>query len=167
MTKFITWGRHPNHANGQWIKLFKGSNANDTATRKAQGFELRLMPFRLHPEKDADFPALTEENRKEAFLRSVMNMEGAKMRWQERAKTGLTDSELEKALRYELGTAGGSGGSDILNISYQGSGLKIWAGWRYILTSYDVPIFEGKSTIAMARKTFNIANPNDKQISLF
>ncbi len=43
----------------------------------------------------------------EALKRATNSYEGAQDRWQERAKQGLTDEQLEQALAYELGTAGG------------------------------------------------------------
>ena len=50
-------------------------------------------------------------------------------RWKERARTGLTDFQIQAALRYELGIMGGSGGPGQPSLAYQGSGLKIWASW--------------------------------------
>jgi hypothetical protein len=167
MAQYMTWGRHPDYADGQWIKLFRGKNASDIAHRKAQGFELRIMPEWMHPEKKTACPALTDEDRKEAFLRAVTHTQGAKSRWQERTETGLTDTDLEKALRYELGIAGGSGCSVSVKVEYEGAGLKIWASWQGVNPCIDAPIFEGRQAMAMARQVFGIADPDDKQMSLF
>lgn len=168
MTHYVTWGRHPDYASGQWIKLFGGSNASDTAARKAQGFELRVMPVYFHPEKSVT-RMLTEEDRKTAFLRALTSTQGAKERWQERAETGLNDQDLHDALRYELGIAGGSGCRDSISISiaYEGAGLKIWASWQSVNACIDTPIFEGTHAVAMARLVFGIADLDDKQMSLF
>lgn len=166
MTHYITWGRHPDYAGGKWIKLFRGRNASDTAYRKAQGFELRVMPSFMHPEKTVT-RILTEEEKKQAFVRAVTNTTGAKKRWRERVETGLNDQDLHDALRRELGIAGGGGCRDSVKVEYQGVGLKIWASWQGVMTCIDTPIFEGKHTMAMARQVFGIANPDDQQISLF
>lgn len=55
---------------------------------------------------------LNESDIKDAFMQAVHSYANAKKRWQERAVKGLTDDELAKALRYELGIAGGSGCRD-------------------------------------------------------
>ncbi len=165
-TKTITWGRHRDYAGGKWIKLFGGSNASDIAYRKAQGFELRVMPVFMHPEKTVT-RILTEEDKKQAFIRAVTNTTGAKDRWQERVETGLNDQDLHDALRRELGIAGGGGCRDSVKVEYEGSGLKIWASWQGVMPCIDAPIFEGRHTIAIARLVFGIPNPDDQQMSLF
>ncbi len=166
MIHYMTWGRHPDYAGGQWIKLFRGSNVSDTTHRKAQGFELRVMPVLFHPEKTVS-RILSEDNKKEVFIRAVTSMAGAKKRWKERAETGLDEQSLYDALRYELGTACGSGCSDRINIAYQGAGLKIWASWQSVNHCIDTPIFEGKHTMAMARLVYSICDPDDRQQKLF
>ncbi len=110
---------------------------------------------------------MTNDDKKKAFIRAVNNMQDAENRWKERAEIGLTDEQLSQALRYELGIAGGSGGRDALSIAYEGSGLKIWAGWQNINPYMDQPIFEGQKTVKMARIVFGIADPSDKQMALF
>ena len=166
MTQKITWGKHPDYANGKWIKLFNGTNAEHTKERRAQGFELRVMPKWLHPEK-SESKVLSESDRETAFIQAVTNTQGANERWERYKKTGLTDEQLSAALRYELGIAGGSSCSDSISIAYEGSGLKIWASWQSVNHCIDLPIFEGKRTIAMARKVFCIDNPDDQQMALF
>ena len=167
MKQYITWGRHPNYADGQWIKLFRGKNASDTAYRKAQGFELRVMPEWMRPEKKTTNCILTDEDKQKAFIRAVTNTAGAKDRWKKRAEKGLNDQGLHDALRRELGIAGGGGCRDSVKIEYQGAGLKIWASWQGVTTCIDSPIFEGKHTMKMARQVFGIDNPNEQQMSLF
>ncbi len=110
---------------------------------------------------------MTNGDKKKAFIRATHNMQDAEKRWKERTKTGLTDEQLSQALRYELGIAGGSGSRDTLSIAYEGSGLKIWAGWKSINPYMEQPIFEGQQTINMARMVFGIIDPNDKQMTLF
>jgi len=166
MTKQMTWGRHPDYAGGQWIKLFKGTDIHRMTERRAQGFELRVMPEWFHPEETIS-RILSEEDRKTAFIRTVTNMSGAKQRWKERAETGLSDGQLSEALSYELGIAGGSSSHNSINIAYKRAGLKIWASWQNVNSCIDAPIFEGQQTIAMARKIFDIADPADRQMSLF
>lgn len=53
----------------------------------------------------------------------------------------------------------------MLGISYQGSGLKIWAD-RGIGSYTRKPILAGAATVAMARMVYGIRDPNDKQMSL-
>lgn len=166
MTHYITWGRHPDYAGGQWIKLFRGKNASDTSHRKAQGFELRVIPTHFYPEKQST-RILTEEDKKSAFMRAVTSTQGAKQRWKERLETGLNDQDLHDALRYELGIAGGSGCRNSIDVAYEGAGLKIWASWQSANPCIDAPIYEGKHTMAMARLVFEIADPENKQLALF
>ena len=80
---------------------------------------------------------------------------------------GMTEIELETALKSSLGIFGGSGGPDRLSVSYQGAGLKIWGGWHIVNHVEDAPIFSGRETIAMAREIYKIPNPNNKQMDLF
>jgi len=110
---------------------------------------------------------ISQHEAQEAFLRAVCSYQGSKVRWIKRAQTGLDDEALKAALKYELGTFGGSGSRDSLNIAYQGDGLKIWAGSYSLNPCTDAPIFEGTQTIKMARYMFNIADPSDLQIDLF
>lgn len=51
MTKeLMTWGRHPDYANGQWIKLAAGNDKAEYRYRKQQGFILRTVPLGTHPD---------------------------------------------------------------------------------------------------------------------
>jgi len=111
---------------------------------------------------------LTDTQKKNAFIRATTSMCDADIRWKERSATGLTDEKLSKALRYELGIAGGSSSfRNTPNVAYEGSGLKIWAGVKTVNPYMQNPIFEGQSTISMARIVFDIADPNNKQMVLF
>ncbi len=111
---------------------------------------------------------LTFDDKREAFLAATQTFLEAGSRWKSRSKRGLTDEQLEEALSNELGIAGGrSSSGKCPTIEYQGAGLKIWASWSSINSYYDTPIYEGKETMAMARLTFNIADPTDGQMSLF
>lgn len=110
---------------------------------------------------------LTHHDKEAAFEAATCSYSGAKARWVERAKTGLTDEELEEALKYELGIAGGSSGCSARPaIHYQGAGLRIWADWDWPNSCIDKPILAGKRTIEMARYVFGIREPNEKQMEL-
>ena len=54
---------------------------------------------------------LTDEDKINAFIAAVTSFRNADMRWKERAKSGLNDEQLSKALRDELGIAGGCSGN--------------------------------------------------------
>lgn len=49
MTNTILWGRHPDYANGVWIKLALDASDTEKASRTAQGFALAEMPPGIHP----------------------------------------------------------------------------------------------------------------------
>jgi hypothetical protein len=116
-------------------------------------------------DEDAPSPPLTREEMEHAFRRATAGFFGGKHRWIERAAKGLTDEELAEALKCEIGIFGGEGGPGMLGISYQGSGLKIWAD-RGIGSLRRKPILAGAATVAMARSVYGIKNPDDKQMSL-
>jgi len=110
---------------------------------------------------------LSRTDKRNAFIAVTGNTENAKARWRQRSETGLTDDDLIDALRYELGIFGGSSKTESRpSITYQGAGLKIWAGWHTVNHCQEQPIFEGMATIKMACETFGIANPDDEQLSL-
>lgn len=93
--------------------------------------------------------------------------------WTEMARIGMTDEVLEIRLKLCIGIMGASSGCDEYpEYSYQASGLKIWLGndqWgRISERGNDVkPTFQGKQTIAMARRVYGIKNPNQLQAELF
>ncbi|NOX73861.1 MAG: hypothetical protein GXP03_09655, partial [Alphaproteobacteria bacterium] len=66
----------------------------------------------------------------------------------------MSDDDLAQALQTTLGIFGGSGGPNQLSITYQGSGLKIWASWHVHNHVAEKPLFAGKATIAMARLVY-------------
>ena len=79
---------------------------------------------------------------------------------------GVTDERLEELLGRALGIFGGSGGPDRLSVTYQGSGLKIWAGRSAVNHVIEKPIFQGKATVRMAREVYAILDPSDDQMRL-
>ncbi len=114
-----------------------------------------------------DKKPLSHQDRHDAFMRAVHSTSDAKARWEQHAKTGLSDAKLQEALRNELGIFGGSTGPDMLGITYQGSGLKIWASWDGVNHCLDEPVLQGSQTIDYARQVFGIPNPDVAQLSLF
>jgi antirestriction protein len=54
MTDLFLWGKHPDYANGQWIKLERNASQNEIESRKAQGFELAELELGDHPEASKD-----------------------------------------------------------------------------------------------------------------
>ena len=110
---------------------------------------------------------LTEEDKREAFLRATRGYSGSNDRWKQRAVTGMTDEALAEVLKTEIGIYGGRCGPGEMAICFQGSGLKIWASWREHPNTYcDKPIFAGTATIRMAREVYGIENPEDGQMRL-
>lgn len=108
---------------------------------------------------------LSEEEKLWAFRKATNSMEGADKRWSERIARGLTDEQLEEAIAYELGAFGSHGG-DPVGVTYQGSGLKIWAD-HCLGSRNNPPILQGHDTVSFARRVYGIADPNDKQGRLF
>jgi len=51
-------------------------------------------------------------------------------RFGDRFAAGMTDAELEDALRDSLGIFGARGGPGQLHLTWRGAGLKIWASGR-------------------------------------
>ena len=85
----------------------------------------------------------------------------------DRFEDGMSDAELEVALKDCLGIFGGSGGPERLSITYQGAGLKIWGAWHVQNHVTTPPLFAGTQTIRMAREVYAIPDPENKQMSLF
>lgn len=111
---------------------------------------------------------LSQTDKRAAFIAATNTFANADARWQQRVCQGMTDGELAEALRHELGIAGGRSATNTCpSIAYQGAGLKIWAGWQSFNYCGKQPVFEGKSTIAMARETYGINDPSDNQLDLF
>jgi hypothetical protein len=82
-------------------------------------------------------------------------------------KDGMTDEALASALARVLGIWGGSCGPGRLDVTFQGSGLRIWGGWHFVNHHKEKPLFQGRTTLAMARLVYGIADPNEDQMSLF
>lgn len=110
---------------------------------------------------------LTEADKREGFMRATGGFSRSHERWIERAVRGMNEAELAEALAFELGIFGGSCGPGSLWLTYQGAGLKIWISWKIQNHVTAKPIFEGKSTIAMARLVYGIKDPADRQLALF
>jgi hypothetical protein len=107
---------------------------------------------------------LTQEDKELAFRKATTSFP---KRYADQITAGMSDEDLLKALQATLGIFGGSGGPKQLSISYQGSGLKIWASWHVHNHVAENPLLSGKATIAMAREVFGIADPEDGQMRLF
>ncbi len=86
-----------------------------------------------------------------------------------REKRALTqaDEALTSALERFLGIWDGSCGPGRLDVIFQGLGLKIWGGLHFVNHHEEKPLFQGRITLAMARLTYGIADPDDDQMSLF
>ena len=125
----------------------------------------KAAPFSA--ERDFTMKKLTEIEKQQSLKRALTCMSGASERWLYRANTGLNDVDMAKALRYELGIAGGSGCRDSINIHYEGSGFKVWAAWKSFNHCLEEPIFQDDATIKAARLLFGVKNPNDVQLDLF
>ena len=110
---------------------------------------------------------LTQEDKQHALRRALTSTQGAVKRWSERAATGLSDEDMAKAVRYELGICGGSGCRDSIDIHYEGAGFKIWAAWECFNPYQTEPIFQGQATITAARQLFGVKSPDDIQLDLF
>ncbi|MFZ7093735.1 hypothetical protein [Primorskyibacter sp. 2E233] len=107
---------------------------------------------------------LSQTDKEEAFRTATK----ALPKWYgEEIGRGMTDSELSAALERVLGIWGGSCGPDRLDVRFQGSGLKIWAGWHIVNHVTEAPLFKGKQTVAMARYLYGIDDPDKAQMSLF
>jgi len=108
--------------------------------------------------------ALTEADKVMIFKLATASLP---RRYREAIKTGMSNEELSNALQSVLGIFGGSGGPGRPSISFTGSGLRIWGGWRTVNHVSEKPLFSGKATIAMARQVYGIKDPNNKQMDLF
>jgi hypothetical protein len=82
-------------------------------------------------------------------------------------RAGMTDAALEDALGRTLGIWGGSSGPGELDVSFQGSGLRIWASWGFHNSQQAKPVLSGRATVALAREVYGIRDPQDQQMRLF
>lgn len=106
---------------------------------------------------------LTHDEKVAAFkdaTRSLLHWHGDEI------KIGVTDDRLDELLRRALGLFGGSGGPDRLSVTFQGSGLKIWAGRTAVNHITEKPIFQGNATVRMAREVYAIPDPSNHQMRL-
>lgn len=85
----------------------------------------------------------------------------------DRIAAGMTDEELEAALRDALGSFAGRGGPGQMHLTWQGAGLKIWASWHIHNHVREAPIFAGRQTIAMAREIYGVPDSGNPQLPLF
>lgn len=109
--------------------------------------------------------SLTEEEKAFALRIATNSMQGSRERWAERIATGLTDQQLARALEYELGSFGSRDRQGI-GVTFQGSGLRIWAD-RCMGNRSRPPILEGQRTVSFARRIYGISDPDDRQLVLF
>ncbi len=107
---------------------------------------------------------LTQADREEIFRIATTSFV---RRYGDRFAVGMTDNELAAALETALGIFGGSAGPGRLSVAFTGSGLRIWGGWHIVNHVTEKPLFAGSATIAMARTTYAIADPDNKQLDLF
>lgn len=108
--------------------------------------------------------SLTQADRVEVFRLATRSF----IYWHaDQIEAGMTDDELETALKNALGTFGGSGGPDRLSVCHTGAGLRIWGGWHIVNHCVEKPLFKGTETVVMAREVYGIANPDDNQLALF
>jgi len=82
-------------------------------------------------------------------------------------KEGMTDAQLTVALKNILGIFGGRGAPGEPSFTFMGAGLRIWGGWRTVNHVIEPPLYAGMATIAMARATYGIADPDNPQLRLF
>lgn len=113
---------------------------------------------------DATNRPLTEADKEMIFRKATASLP---VRYAAAIEKGMSDADLETALKSILGIFGGSGGPDQPSIAFSGSGLKIWGSWKTVNSVRDKPLFAGSQTIAMARQVYAIADPDDAQMRLF
>jgi len=108
---------------------------------------------------------LSDDEKARALRLAAESVEGAKTRWAERIASGQTNEQLARALEYEFGEMGGCS-SENIGVTYQRSGLKIWAD-HCIGSRSRPPILEGAATLRLAREVYGISDPDEKQGRLF
>lgn len=86
---------------------------------------------------------------------------------QHRFEEGMSDAEIELALKDQFGDFGSRGGPGQLHITQQAAGLKIWISWHIHNHVREEPVLAGTGTIAMAREVYGINNSDDGQMVLF
>lgn len=86
---------------------------------------------------------------------------------QHRFEDGMSDMEIEHALKDQFGDFGSRGGPGQLHITQQAACLKIWISWHIHNHVREEPALVGTGTIAMAREVYGIVNYDDGQMALF
>ncbi len=107
---------------------------------------------------------LSQADKEQIFRRATA---GLAMNYAAQISAGMTDDELEAALRTVLGIFGGSGGPNEPWVEFAGAGLRIWGGWHHCVQARKQLLFAGQATIAMAREVYRIGNPSNLQLELF
>lgn len=113
---------------------------------------------------DATSRPLSEAEKEIIFRKATASIP---VRYAAAIKNGMSDADLETALKSVLGILGGSGGPDQPSTAFSGNGLRIWGSWKTVNSVRDKPLFAGSQTIAMARQIYAIADPDDAQMRLF
>ena len=107
---------------------------------------------------------LTEADKTEVFRVATRRLASV---CDDKFPTGMTDAELEQALKLVLGEFGGCGGPNTYSVTYAAAGLRIWGGWHVVNHVQEKPLFAGQTTIAKAREVYGIPDPDNDQLSLF
>lgn len=107
---------------------------------------------------------LSQADKEDVFRQATT---GLPRRYACEIEAGMSDPELEVALKQVLGIFGGIGGPDRLSVTYRGAGLKIWGSWHVHNHVTEPALFERAATIRMARSIYRIADPTDDQMVLF
>ena len=108
--------------------------------------------------------AFTEADKTEVFRIATRRLASV---CGDRLTRGMTDAELEQALKLVLGAFGGCGGPNTYSVTYAAAGLRIWGGWHVVNHVQEKPLFAGQTTIAKAREVYGVPDPDNDQFSLF
>jgi len=106
---------------------------------------------------------LDEAAKLRAFRRVTCSMAGARERWAERARTGMTNAQLAEALQFEIGVGGTCDHEFWIEHSY----MNIWVAGPEGGVDRSHPTFSGAFTIKTAREVYGIADPSIPQLGLF
>ena len=113
--------------------------------------------------RDATARPLSEADKEMIFRKATASFP---VRYAAAIEDGMSDADLETALKSVLGIFGGSGGPDQPSIAFSGNGLRIWGSWKTVNLVCNKPLFAGKQTVLMTRQLYAIANPDDAQMRL-
>ena len=106
---------------------------------------------------------LTKADREWIFRRATASLP---RKYGAAIEEGMTDAQLTDALKDILGVFGGRSALGELSFTVMGSGLRIWGGWWVVNHVIEPALYAGKATIAMARETYGIADPDNSQLRL-